>query len=161
MTTYNQAMEERLSQLWQQGAREVAVSFLRRAVHPNLTLAELELILRFDSVNSELGKIRLQEILTGGEFDSDGSVNSRLSGEAAQRASRRRSPQQTEEMKGLLLATLEANESGLTTPELGEILNSNGYPSDGPIVTQILRALEADNAVQGNDGRPKTWRIKR
>jgi hypothetical protein len=162
----NQPIEERLSQLWQEGARDIAISFLKRAIHPELTLAELETILRFDAVSPELDSICLRDVLAPARAAASsevGAVPRRVAqspaGPRAPRAGRR-SPEQTEGMKQMLIATLEAKSSGLTTPQLCDKLQAGGFKADAPTATLLLRSMETEGVLLSDNGRPKTWRLK-
>jgi hypothetical protein len=161
----NQPIEERLSQLWQEGARDIAISFLKRAIHPELTLAELETILRFDAVSPELKSICLRDVLAPARAAASSEANA-VPRKAAQpahpRAPRagRRSPAQTEGMKQLLVTTLEAKSGGLTTPQLCDKLQTGGFKADAPTATLLLRSMETEGVLLSDNGRPKTWRLK-
>ena len=164
-TMTNKTIEERLSQLWQEGAREIAISFLKRAIHPELTLAELETILRFDAVSPELGRICLRDVLAPARPAARSEVSAvprKVAPPASPRVPRagRRSPEQTEGMKQMLVATLEAKSSGLTTPQLCDKLQVAGFKADAPTATLLLRMMESEGVLQSDNGRPKTWRLK-
>ncbi len=166
MSTKNQAIEDRLSQLWQEGTLEIAINFLKRAVHPELSLAELEAILRFDAVSKELSNIRLRDILAPSLRPAKPeTVSERRPAAAAPAATRRqagarRSPEQTEGMKRLLLSVLENKPSGYTTPQLCQKLEKDGFKADAPTATLLLRSMEASGELQSDNGRPKTWTLK-
>jgi hypothetical protein len=168
-----QPIQERLSQLWQEGARDFAISFLRRAMHADITLSELEAILHFDAVRSELKHIRLRDVMSqkaapvGKPFElSEPASASRPSSSSApaplsrKRTGSRRSPKQTDAMKQLLLKVLADESAGLSTPNLCNKLQEGGFKADAPTATLLLRMMETSGELQSDNGRPKTWRLK-
>ncbi len=144
-------------------------------MHADITLAELEAILNFDAVNKELGNIRLGDVMnqkavaarkepTLATSPSAAAAGASAAAAAPTKASRtregsRRSPRETEAMKAMLLSVLEAQSSGLTTPQLCDKLQAGGYKADAATATLLLRNLEANEKVQSDNGRPKTWRL--
>ena len=65
MITENQihAYPDRLTSLWSEGGKDIAVSFLRRVVSENITLAQLVKALEFEQVRNHLAGLELKEIL--------------------------------------------------------------------------------------------------
>ena len=155
MTTH----DEKLSALWQEGARDFAVAFFKRAIHADLTLAELAATLQFDSVQSELANITMRQVLAPAP---SAPLAPQVAAKKVPETNRgqRRDKRQTEKIKSVLMESLRSVNAGLSTPELSDILQRRGFSIDTATANLILKNMETAGQITGDMGRPRTWRLK-
>lgn len=159
MTT--QEIEEKLSDLWQEGSRDVAVAFFRRAIHGELTLAELAATLEFSAVKGELKNITMRQVLTLPQIETPTmQARPEVQKIAATSKGQRRDKRQTEKIKHVLLDALKSVGAGLSTPELSDMLQRKGFGIDTATANLILKNMEQTSLITGDMGRPRTWRLK-
>lgn len=154
-----ESFSQRLSSIWQQGGRELAVSFLRRAVTLDNTLAELVAAFEFEGVRNHLAGIRLKDILA-----PQGPVRPQpatLHTVVPPRQKRtRRSSDEMRQLKNRLVTLLEQEDPGsLDTVQLVTALRQEGQRVDTILVNGLLKLLEDDGCVTSLGGKPKAWRV--
>jgi hypothetical protein len=158
--------QDHLAQLWQESSRDLAVAFFRRAIHQDLTLAELLSVLRFENVHADLRSIQLGDVVAAPTAVVGPSIRPLEAPKAAtpkpQRAAKasRRRPQQTAEIKELMLSWIRKQTVGIKTPELSDMLQTEGYSVDTATANLILKGMEEAGQITGNQGRPRLWRAK-
>ena len=156
MTTH----DDKLSALWQEGARDFAVAFFKRAIHADLTLAELAATLQFDSVQSELANITMRQILAPASATPPQAAPVVAKKVAETNQGQRRDKRQTEKIKSVLMDSLRSVSAGLSTPELSDLLQRKGFSIDTATANLILKNMETAGQITGDMGRPRTWRLK-
>lgn len=159
-----ESFSERLSSIWHQGGRELAVSFLRRAVTLDNTLAELMAAFEFEGVQGHLTSIRLKEILApkGPARPLAQPQDQQLlhTTVPARQKRSRRSSDEMRQLKTRLVALLEQEEPGsLDTVQLVTALRQEGHRVDTILVNGLLKLLEDDGQVNSLGGKPKAWRV--
>jgi hypothetical protein len=158
--------QDHLAQLWQESSRDLAVAFFRRAIRQDLTLAELLSVLRFENVHADLRSIRLGDVVDAPAAAARACVHAPEAPKAApakpQRAAKvsRRRPQQTAEIKELMLSWIRKHNAGIKTPDLSDMLQTEGYSVDTATANLILKSMEDAGQITGNQGRPRLWRAK-
>lgn len=158
--------EEQLQNLWQQGGRDIALSFLRRAVNMDMPLGKLVAALNFADVNRHLGTITLRDILTGSGAArpgaaAEGAGPGQPVGAAAGKTGgrrRRRSADELAAMQKALLDMLRDEPGSLNTTQMVTSLNSDGHDIDSMRINAMLRALGSEGLVSDLGGKPKSWR---
>lgn len=157
--------EEQLQNLWQQGGRDIALSFLRRAVNMDMPLGKLVAALNFADVNSHLGTITLRDILTGtaavrpghgAESPGPGRPAGASPAKAGRR--RRRSADELAAMQKALLDMLRDEPGSLNTTQMVASLSSDGHDIDSMRINAMLRTLGSEGLVSDLGGKPKSWR---
>ena len=159
MTTH----DDKLSALWQEGARDFAVAFFKRAIHADLTLAELAATLDFESVQSELANITMRQVLAPAPTPAAApqapqQVVAKQDTETSR--GQRRDKRQTEKIKSVLMDSLRSVNAGLSTPELSDVLQRRGFSIDTATANLILKNMEIAGQITGDMGRPRTWRLR-
>lgn len=152
---------DRLQQIWQQGHRNMAVAFLKRAITMDSTLAEVAAALQFDAVRGFVDGIRLRDVLTSTPMRSP--VAQSLVGGAKPMASRprkrkRRGPKEMKEIKELLLEMLRDEPGSLDSTQLHDGLAKLGNELDRITLNRLLGQLEQERHITCLGGRPKAWR---
>jgi hypothetical protein len=151
-----ESFSERLSSIWSQGGRELAVSFLRRAVTLDNTLAELLAAFEFEGVRDHLGSVRLKEILAPQGRPLQAAAPTVV---PARQKRSRRSSDEMRQLKTRLMNLLEQEEPGsLDTVQLVTALRQDGHRVDTILVNGMLKLLEEDGRVNSLGGKPKAWR---
>lgn len=151
----------RLADLWQQGGRDLAVGFLRRATSADHNLAQILTALQFEGVKEHLGNIRLAEV-----FGAPGQAahTPRVPQAAAkappakQRRRHRRTSEEMQQMRLFLRATLTEEPGSLDTVQLVAMLHQQGHEVDTIIVNTLLKGLETEGHILSLGGKPKAWR---
>ena len=158
----NETMQERLSTLWNQGSRDLAVAFFRRAIGLDMTLAELAAALQFDHVVDHLAQIRLRDILARSEPTPHAPRPPQVNKPSAVRDSKRsrRSPAQSRKVRTLLMDMITAAPDGIDTRQLSSALQDNGIAIDVAKCNMVLKDMERALLIVGDDGRPRVWRLK-
>jgi hypothetical protein len=155
-----ESFSERLTSIWHQGGRELAVTFLRRAVTLDNTLAELVAAFQFDGVKDHLGNIRLKDILAPQPRQAPAAQPSGMHTVVPERQKRgRRSSDEMRQLKSRLLGLLEQEAPGsLDTVQLMGVLRKDGHRVDTILVNGLLKTLEDEGCVSNLGGKPKAWR---
>ena len=158
----NETMQERLSTLWNQGSRDLAVAFFRRAIGLDMSLAELAAALQFDHVVDHLPQIRLRDILARPEPTPQAARPVPVSKPSAARDAKRsrRSPAQSRKVRTLLMEMIAAAPDGIDTRQLASALQSSGIAIDVAKCNMVLKDMERAHLIVGDDGRPRVWRAK-
>lgn len=158
MTHDVQPYEERLASLWQEGNRDIAISFLKRAITPSMTLAELAQALEFPQVREHLDDIGLTDIFVQKSVAQQPRQPARTSGETAPR--KRRSAAEMQALRDAVMERLQVAVSPTTTQHLCDVLEKAGHDVDLLQINRLLNGLEADGYVLCTGGKPKGWRLK-
>ncbi len=158
MTTH----DDKLSALWQEGARDFAVAFFKRAIHADLTLAELAATLQFESVQCELANITMRQVLSSAAAPTAAPQTATVVAKKVVETNRgqRRDKRQTEKIKAALMEALKSVSAGMSTPELSDLLQRKGFSVDTATANLILKNMETAGQLTGDMGRPRTWRLK-
>ena len=150
---------DRLQQIWQQGHRNMAVAFLKRAITMDSTLAEVAAALQFDAVRGFVDGIRLRDVLAGMP------VRPSLPGPASvkpvtprPRKRKRRGPKEMKEIKEQLLEMLRDEPGSLDSTQLHDGLAKLGHELDRITLNRLLGQLEQERHITCLGGRPKAWR---
>jgi ribosomal protein L12E/L44/L45/RPP1/RPP2 len=157
--------EAHLAALWQQGHREIAVSFLKRAIGADMTLEQLAHALQFPQVREFLHTVDLRDVLTPTRAAATTPSNAAESVIAARRPQkkprrRRRGAAEVQDLKKAVLARLQAALASVSASQLCELLNKGGHEVDLLQMNRLLSALETEGAVTSTSGKPKGWRLK-
>ena len=56
--------------------------------------------------------------------------------------------------------SLKSVSAGLSTPELSDLLQRQGFSIDTATANLILKNMEVAGQITGDMGRPRTWRLK-
>lgn len=157
----------RLHTLWRSGTHEVAVGFLRRAVHLDMTLRELAQALNFEHANEHLDHIRLGEVLRRSQVpaaqpDAQEAAAAAAPAARAPAAARRkrRGPEELEALREMVLERLRASMGSTTSAHLCEVLRNGGHDIDMLQMNRLLNQLETQGYVTCLGGKPKSWRLK-
>lgn len=157
----------RLQTLWTSGTQEVAVSFLRRAVHLDMSLRELAQALAFEHATAYLDDIRLSDVLRRSQTEalqvapsaaSPTTAETKAEPERARR--RRRGPKEIEALREMVLERLRASMGSTTSAHLCEVLANGGHEIDALQMNRLLGQLEEQGYVTCLGGKPKAWRLK-
>ena len=166
----DETFEDRLQQIWQQGHRSMAAAFLRRAMTPQTTLADVAKALQFDAVRDFLGSLKLSDVLreaaaarlTGpGPAAEAPTAPSRAAAPSAapdRKRRRRRGPAQMAEIKEEIRQMLVGEPGSLDTTQMHETLKGSGHDIDRLTLNRLLTQLEEEGHVTCLGGRPKSWR---
>lgn len=152
----------RLADLWQQGGRDLAVGFLRRATSVDHTLAEVLAALQFDGVQEHLGSIRLREVFGPASQPkaprAQADAATRPAPTATKTRRHRRTSEEMQQMRNLLQSALTDEPGSLDTVQLVQMLGDKGHKVDTIIVNTLLKALESEGHIVSLGGKPKGWR---
>lgn len=157
-----ESFEQQLQQMWQQGGRELAVAFLRRALSADMNLHNLLSALQFADVTPHLKSITVREVFSR-QPPAPSAEGAAARGPARAAAApkarrRRRSAAELDEVRKLVVAMLVAEPGSLNTTQLVAGLAQKGQELDTMRVNALLRALLKDNLVADLGGKPKAWR---
>lgn len=153
-----QPYEERLASLWQEGNRDIAISFLKRAITPTMTLAELAQALEFPQVREHLEDIGLTDIFVRRPATPQASQPAQPVVSKAPR--KRRSAAEMQALRDTVMERLQAAVSPTTTQHLCHVLEKAGHEVDLLQLNRLLNGLEAEGYVVSTGGKPKGWRLK-
>lgn len=149
--------EQRLAYLWKEGSRDIAVSFLRRAVSIDINLAELLVALQFPDVQQYLGSIRLKDVL---RLSSAAPSPAKPMTVPPRAKRKRRSGEEMQQIKNHILRLLVAEPGTLNTSQICSALQEAGHEVDTIRANVLLKALEKDGLVADLGGKPKSWRAQ-
>lgn len=154
----------------------MAAAFLRRAMTPQTTLADVAKALQFDAVRDFLDTLKLSDVLreaaaarpvaSGPSVEASASP-SRAAGPASPAAAaaaperkrrRRRGPAQMAEIKEEIRRMLVGEPGSLDTTQMHETLKGSGHDIDRLTLNRLLTQLEEEGQVTCLGGRPKSWR---
>ena len=156
----NEPIETRLQQIWQQGHRSMAAAFLRRAITPESTLAEVAAALQFTAVRDFLNVIRLRDVMTVTARPQPIPTPPRVPGITTKSKKRkRRGPQEMKEIKVQLLEMLRHEPGSLDTTQMHEGLAKMGHELDRITLNRLLTQLQDEQQITCLGGRPKAWRV--
>ncbi len=156
----NEPIETRLQQIWQQGHRSMAAAFLRRAITPDSTLAEVAAALQFTAVRDFLNAIRLRDVMAATARPQPVPTPPRAPGAATKTKKRkRRGPQEMKEIKVHLLEMLRHEPGSLDTTQMHEGLAKMGHELDRITLNRLLTQLQDEQQITCLGGRPKAWRV--
>ena len=153
--------EQHLKSLWQEGGRDVAVSFLKRAVSPSTPLVELLAALQFAAVAPHLGEIALKDVLPGRPPapHAVAAPIAHVPRPAPAKARRRRRTADELRVIGEAIRQMLVDEPGsLNTTQIVASLEQAGHQFDTMRVNALLRGLEQEEQVVNLGGKPKAWR---
>lgn len=159
--------QERLTELWNQGSKDIALAFLRRALSHTMTLDELAHALQFTEVRNHLAEIQLEDVLPA--LVTQAPVNRQPPAAAAPVAEqqipeksrrRRRSSQEISLLRDALMGRLQAAVGSVTTSHLRDVLSNGGHDVDLLQLGRMLAALEQEGYITCLGGKPKAWRLK-
>jgi hypothetical protein len=160
----SEQFNEHLTNLWQQGGRELALAFLRRAINANCSLAEVLKALDFEGVRGHLADIRLNEAFATQPAAPAAAANVRTGSARVPSGKRRRSRRTADEMqamRALLQKCLNDENGSMDTVQLVEALEAAGHDVDTIVVNTLLKALEQNGHIVNLGGKPKAWRAAR
>lgn len=155
--------EQQLQSLWQEGGRDIALSFLRRAVSVDMPLGNLVAALHFPDVTRHLGTITLRDVLLS-EAPAEGGPRSgapsaqRATASEPTRRRKRRSAEEMAQMQEALVAMLRDEPGSLNTTQMVSALGEQGFDIDSMRVNAMLRGLGSEGMVSDLGGKPKSWR---
>ena len=149
--------EQRLAYLWKEGSRDIAISFLRRAVTLDINLAELVAALQFPEVQQYLETIRLKDVLRLAQQPVVGWQPTMVPPRAKRK---RRSGEEMQQLKNHILRMLVAEPGSLNTSQICAALQEAGHDVDTIRANLLLKALEKDGLVADLGGKPKGWRAQ-
>ena len=153
--------EQHLKSLWQEGGRDVAVSFLKRAVSPTTPLAELLAALQFDAVSPHLAEITLKDVLPVRVPAPHAVATSMVHTPRAAPVKHRRRRRTADELRiiGEAILKMLVDEPGsLNTTQIVANLEEAGHQFDTMRVNALLRGFEQEERVINLGGKPKAWR---
>lgn len=150
----------RLADLWQQGGRDLAVGFLRRATSVDHNLAEVLAALQFEGVQEHLESIRLREVFAPAPVAKPPRVASaNPAAQVTKKARRhRRTSEEMQQMRERLHSALAEEPGSLDTVQLVQMLGEKGHKVDTIIVNTLLKTLESEGHIVSLGGKPKAWR---
>lgn len=150
----------RLADLWQQGGRDLAVGFLRRATSVDHSLTEVLVALQFEGVREHLDSIQLREVFApAAPAEGPRVPQPAPTAKAADKQRRhRRSSEEMQQMRQRLRTALTEEPGSLNTVQLVDMLNDDGHKVDTIIVNTLLKALEGEGFILSLGGKPKAWR---
>ena len=150
---------DRLQQIWQQGHRNMAVAFLKRAITMDSTLAEVAAALQFDAVRGFVDGIRLRDVLVSAPVRPPvtGVVGAKPIA-SRPRKRKRRGPKEMKEIKEQLLEMLRDEPGSLDSTQLHDGLAKLGHELDRITLNRLLGQLEQERHITCLGGRPKAWR---
>jgi hypothetical protein len=151
-----ESFTERLSTLWEQGGRDLAVTFLRRATTLDNTLEEVLAALKFDAVRPYLSDIKLLDIFPPAAARVHQDATPQVL--PARRKRQRRSADEMRQMKARLLMLLREEPGSLDTVQMMNTLNEEGHGVDTIVVNSLLKGLEIEGDIVNLGGKPKAWR---
>lgn len=155
--------DEHLKNLWTEGTRDIAVAFLKRAIGPTNSLAELHTALQFDGVKPYLSSIRLSDVLGTVRAEPTGAHAAHHASAGLARAPRRkrRSAEQMQELRQAILDLLGESVESLNTTQICQSLEQRGHEVDAMRVNLLLKGLLQDKSVRDLGGKPKAWRLQK
>lgn len=162
--TPQSAYEERLATLWQQGNRDIAISFLKRAIGADMTLDQLAKALQFPQVREHLHTVGLRDILAPAQPAAPAASSARHASTVPKarkkQRRRRRGAAEVQALKDAVIGRLQAAVGAVTTPHLCEVLAKGGHDVDMLQMNRMLNSLEAEGYVACTGGKPRGWRLK-
>lgn len=154
--------DEHLKNLWTEGTRDIAVAFLKRAIGPTTSLAELHTALQFDGVKPYLSSIRLSDVLGPVGGDAARGYVAQSAAEGQPRVPRRRrSAEQMQQLRQAILDLLGESIESLNTTQICQSLEQRGHEVDTMRVNLLLKGLLTDKSVRDLGGKPKAWRLQK
>lgn len=166
----NKAFEERLASLWHSGSHDVAVAFLRRAIHLDMSLRDLAQALSFEHARDHLANIRLGDVLRRSQSvaapqpaqaaATPGASAARSAPAKVKVRRKRRGSDEMAALRELVLERLRSAIGGTTTSHLCDVLRNGGHDVDALGINRILKQLEEQGYVTCLGGKPKGWRLK-
>lgn len=156
-----ESFEQQLQQMWQQGGRELAVAFLRRALSADMTLNNLLSALQFGDVTPHLKTITVRDVFGRQQPTpaAEGTAARPVRAAAAPKARRRRrSAAELDQVRTEVVAMLVAEPGSLNTSQLVAGLGQKGHELDTMRVNALLRGLLKEGLVADLGGKPKAWR---
>lgn len=160
----NEDQVKHLQGLWQQGARQVAIDFFRRALSLNLTLQEVLGAIQFTPVHEHVATITLGDVLSDSHATKPSPGASKVDrprgGHAARKKRKRRNPRQLQQLRDLVLKHLAAGDGSAPTTAILAKLQHAGVNLALSKAHSMLKALESAGLVESDSGRPKLWRLK-
>ena len=156
---------DRLTSLWNEGSKDIAVAFLRRATHYDMNLQELATALQFEEVRDHISELNLGDILPhkpqAQEVKAAAARPVRSQPKPAQPSRRkRRSADEIAALRDALMGRLQAAVGSVTTSHLRDVLSNGGHDVDLLQLGRMLAALEQEGYVTCLGGKPKAWRLK-
>jgi hypothetical protein len=156
---------ERLTSLWNEGSKDIALAFLRRALTQEMTLEELASALQFSQVHDHLAALTLDDVLPRAPVVAQpASVAARPTPRAAAAPKntrrKRRSSDEISALRDALMGRLQAAVGSVTTSHLRDVLSNGGHDVDLLQLGRMLAALEQEGYVTCLGGKPKAWRLK-
>ena len=153
-----------LKSLWNQGSREVALAFLRRALTAESTLSEVLCALQFEGVSDHLEGLRLLDVVEAPAAAKpmptpsparSPVANAKVSSKGKRR---RRSVEEMNQVRATLLELLGDEGQSMTTSEIVAQLGQRGHELDSPRASLLLKQMLSENLVVDLGGKPKAWR---
>jgi len=157
--------QDRLTSLWNEGSKDIAVAFLRRATSYEMSLQELATALQFEEVRKHISDLTLGDILPpkpqAQEVKTAAVRPVRTTHKVAQKSRRkRRSADEIAALRDALMGRLQAAVGSVTTSHLRDVLSNGGHDVDLLQLGRMLAALEQEGYVTCLGGKPKAWRLK-
>lgn len=155
----------RLTSLWNEGSKDIALSFLKRAVRHDMTLQELVHALQFPEVRDHIAGINLDDVLPRA------AQGPQLAPQLAKHATglprpekvarrKRRSSDEIASLRDALIGRLQAAVGSVTTSHLRDVLSNGGHDVDLLQLGRMLATLEEEGYITCLGGKPKAWRLK-
>lgn len=155
----------RLTSLWNEGSKDIALSFLKRATHYGMTLQELVHALQFPEVHGHIADLTLDDILPKRQASPqlapkplNAAPNLRQA--AGQTRRKRRSSDEISALRDALMGRLQAAVGSVTTSHLRDVLSNGGHDVDLLQLGRMLASLEQEGYITCLGGKPKAWRLK-
>lgn len=157
---------ERLTSLWNEGSKDIALAFLRRATSQDMNLEELAHALQFPQVRDHLQELTLDDVLPTKvpalvHVAPATRPTARIVNTAPKPTRRkRRSSDEIAALRDALMGRLQAAVGSVTTSHLRDVLSNGGHDVDLLQLGRMLAALEQDGYITCLGGKPKAWRLK-
>ncbi len=163
--TQSNEYHARLTSLWNEGSKEIALGFLKRATSYDMNLQELAHALQFVEVRDYITELSLDDILPQRSVpqpaQSDAHKPMRAVQKPVQKTRRkRRSSDEISALRDALMGRLQAAVGSVTTSHLRDVLSNGGHDVDLLQLGRMLAALEQEGYITCLGGKPKAWRLK-
>ena len=144
---------EELDKMWGESERDLAISFLKRAVRIDMTMEDLITVLSFPHIKPHLASIDLSLFVA----PKSSSAVQRTGLRAARAHTSRQA--MLAKKREMILQVLRRAPAGLTSPEVRVELRRLGHATSSSQVYHLLRLLLADAQVVSAGDRVKTWQL--
>ena len=169
-----------LQQLWASFSKDVALAFLKRVIHPDMTLGQLGKALAFAHVQPHLAQLHLKQVVQGDELAAPtmakvgalpapaptavalpSPVGVKTPVLLAAPVVRRRRHHETQRVEEVLVAILGDQQAPMATPTLAAEADRRLPGCSAQAIGAVLRSLEKRSILTADRSRPRGWRLKR